>query len=618
MNKHLRIFILSIILFSSLFSNVLAKNNPDSLINLVKNVPDTQKAVLYNKIAKSFYREKKLPLSFEYFKKTLQWAKKNNDSLLIAKSYNNIAVVYDITGNYQEAVAYYNIAMKIFYSLFNIKYLGIVYNNLGVIYEEMKEPGNALKIYYKALELKTKIRDTLHMAGTLNNIGIIFNNDYNNNDSALYYYKKAYHCYSVVNNQTGKNIIKSNTAVILFNQQQDEKALKDLFSSLHYFQKSGNVEEEASNLLLITNIYIINKDYQKAISYVKKALSITDTHNFIRLKSSALYAYFNVMEKTGNFKKALQYFKKYDSIKEVLFNNKKRKIINDNNFRINLSEKSHEIELLKKQDKINKLNFKRTNLILIITLLSLLSLILLLTFIVFRYKINKKTANEESIILKTRLLRSQMAPHFIFNTLMGIQSMLIKGENEKAMDYLVEFAKLMRSLLVNSNITFVTLESEISVLKHYIKLEKMRLAYPFDLNFKIEVDAPLSSIQMPPMLLQPFIENAIVHGLAPKMEKGTICILFKQKQEKLLVIIEDNGIGRNKSKELNKIKHYDSKAIELTKKRIKMLYHRYKKKINFTITDLYDDNNNPIGTRVDFVFDIFYNHNLNKSENQDD
>jgi len=182
---------------------------------------------------------------------------------------------------------------------------------------------------------------------------------------------------------------------------------------------------------------------------------------------------------------------------------------------------------------------------------------------------------------------------------MSIQTFLLDNKVDIASDYLVDFAKLIRSILQHTRQTFIPLEKEIEVLQQYIKLEKLRFSDKFDYEFIINVEEP-EDIMVPPMLAQPFIENAIIHGLVPAQKKGFLKLLLEEKKDEITFLIEDNGIGRRKSLKLSKNENHQSLATEITNKRLRLLSKRYNRKITMHIEDLYDENGNAMGTRVLF------------------
>jgi LytS/YehU family sensor histidine kinase len=186
---------------------------------------------------------------------------------------------------------------------------------------------------------------------------------------------------------------------------------------------------------------------------------------------------------------------------------------------------------------------------------------------------------------------------------MSIQAILLENNVEKASEYLVDFARLVRSIMQQTRKSFIPLDKELEVLQQYIKLEKLRFGDKFDYSFEVKVEHP-EEIRFPPMLAQPFIENAIKHGLVPANRKGLLYVLFEEKGDELIVKIEDNGIGRERSAKLNKFESHKSLATEITQERIRLISSRYKIKISFQIEDLYNDKAEPSGTRVTFNMKI--------------
>lgn len=228
-------------------------------------------------------------------------------------------------------------------------------------------------------------------------------------------------------------------------------------------------------------------------------------------------------------------------------------------------------------------------------------------YLIARYFLNQE---KEKSILKQRVkdvemqtLRSQMNPHFLFNSLNSINSFIIQQKSREASIYLNTFSKLMRSILDNSRQESISLEKEIETLEMYMKLEMARLENSFDYEIEIDHNLDAGFVQVPPLILQPFVENAIWHGLNNKKENGNVHIKIMQISEALLSIkITDNGIGRKASAELKKeqIKH-KSYGIEITKERLELLNPANQ----IIITDLEDENGNAVGTMVELKI-VYY------------
>lgn len=222
------------------------------------------------------------------------------------------------------------------------------------------------------------------------------------------------------------------------------------------------------------------------------------------------------------------------------------------------------------------------------------------------YKI--KLEYEEKIILQEKVslkeisaLRAQMNPHFIFNSLNSIQHLILNNDRVSALKYLSKFGKLTRNLLENSIETKLTLADEIKLLNSYLELESLRFDKMFNYKINIAKDLDANNVEIPILLIQPFVENAIIHGLVNK-EYGekTLTICFKKQENDITCQIEDNGVGRIASKTTNSLmkKQKKSRGMEITEKRLDLLTHTQTRKSTIDIIDKYDSNGIPTGTKV--------------------
>jgi two-component system, LytTR family, sensor kinase len=205
-------------------------------------------------------------------------------------------------------------------------------------------------------------------------------------------------------------------------------------------------------------------------------------------------------------------------------------------------------------------------------------------------EINK--VNEQMAQLELASLRSQMNPHFIFNSLNSVQKYIWENKEEDAAEYLAKFAKLMRAILENSRKDLIPLKEEIDVLKIYIELEHRRSNGQFDYSIKTDETLDQEATMVPPMLMQPFIENAIWHGLNKKQSKGNLAITVARQADKLVCIIDDDGVGRQpKTQTLAEEKK--SLGIEITQQRIARLMETTKQEASVFI---YDKTANDVAT----------------------
>lgn len=212
----------------------------------------------------------------------------------------------------------------------------------------------------------------------------------------------------------------------------------------------------------------------------------------------------------------------------------------------------------------------------------------------------KATFEKQKADLEMNALRAQMNPHFIFNCLSSIESYIIKNDTLKASSYLSNFSRLIRLILQNSRTSYVNLKDELEALGLYIQLEQMRLRNSFTYEIILVDDLNAENHEIPPMLIQPFVENSIWHGLQPMSNGGRVTIKIEKVEESLQCTIQDNGIGRieaAKNKEAKKVKR-KSMGMNITYERMEIINNVYDTNNEVQIDDLYDQSNKPIGTRV--------------------
>jgi LytS/YehU family sensor histidine kinase len=205
-----------------------------------------------------------------------------------------------------------------------------------------------------------------------------------------------------------------------------------------------------------------------------------------------------------------------------------------------------------------------------------------------------------------KALRSQMNPHFIFNALQSIQTFLLNHKTDDANLYLLKFSKLMRAVLENSQFRDVPISDDLKALELYMQLESIRLPHPFTYAFHIDEAIDADETTIPPLILQPFVENAIWHGLQFKESPGHIDIFISKNNGSLVAAVHDNGIGRDMSRKVAQpmLMKKESLGMKLTEDRLRILSDTRKVKAHFNIIDLFNNQNKPSGTKVELSLPI--------------
>jgi len=411
---------------------------------------------------------------------------------------------------------------------------------------------------------------------------------------------------------------------------------REIFNELLELQKYNSDSIGKSKIYQrIATCYQNEKNYTLAIKYTENALALLKGSN-LNLSYHLYYEHlYQHNKRLKNLEKTIYYLEKRDSIAKLLYNidilNKMKKL----EVKYNLKETEVKIDFLNQKDILNQAKIKRETQIKY--LISLLFIVILiggyLSYRAYKRKqllIFEKTtalhenerikAEKEIMELEQKMLLLQMNPHFIFNSLNSIKSFIMQNKSENAMEYLEDFAQLMRLILSASRKETIKLDNELKLISYYLKLEQVRMNFTFDFKFNLseEVKENQELISIPTMFIQPFIENAIHHGLNHLNEKGIIELTIDEENENgiLQIIITDNGIGRGKASLLNasKSKNHESLAIKIMADRIKAFQYKFNKMITFEIADLYYDKENT-GTKVILNIPFISNHEQQNKSN---
>jgi len=358
----------------------------------------------------------------------------------------------------------------------------------------------------------------------------------------------------------------------------------------------------------IANAYIAQDKLDEAIPYLEKSIVEADKDDDLVVQKDATRKLSEVYRYKGDYTKALESYQDYVAVVDSLYVRKEQEISRAARFNREIANTQNRISSLEQERELSQSKYslavteqqlyeetsKRQKWI-IYSLIFGIALMALTAFLYYRSNKQQKLANN---LLALKSLRTQMNPHFIFNALNSVNNFIAKSDERSANRFLSEFSVLMRSVLENSEEDFIPLVKELELLELYVKLEHSRFSDKFDYEIEVDKKIDVDAFQIPPMLLQPYIENAIWHGLRYKEEKGFLKIKVRQVTNDMLEIcIEDNGIGRKKSAELKTTnqRKQKSKGMGNIQKRIQILNDMYKNRVEVSIADLNEDKT---GTKV--------------------
>jgi len=577
----------------------------------------------YNNIGGAFWNRGKYEEALKYYFNALELSRAMNDKTGIAISCNNVGLVYWNLGKYSEALKVLFESLKAGRESGSKSVLVNTYNNIGIIYFLQSNYKEALKYYRISLDVSREIGDKRGIVSAYNNMALIYTEEEN--------YAKALDTYLSslkISEEIGdKKIIAMtycNIGVIWFNEENYDEALKNHTISLNMMNEIGTIYGQAINYIDLGKIDMVNKKFNEARKKFEHALLLSKESGDREWVKNSYEALAELDSTTGNWKGAFEYNKLFIASRDSLVNEENTKKTVEARMEYEFGIKEAGIKASNdKKAALAKAEIERQKILrnVIACATALLVLASIFSFVFYKRKrdiaFEKKTAEakQQEAELKQlvsevemKALRSQMNPHFIFNSLQSIYRFMQNYDIERAGNYLIGFSKLIRLILENSMHQEITLQEDMDALELYMEMESMRLADKFDYSFEIHDGLETHAIMVPPLLLQPFVENAIWHGLSPKAGKGHIAIRVKKNGEKMIKFeVEDNGVGRNKKVTGDKIiEKKGSLGIAITKERIELINRRNDVRAHFEIVDLTDAENNALGTKVEVVLPLLF------------
>ena len=554
----------------------------------------------------------------EYLQHYIDYAKTQSDSSLISKGLFHVAVIDLDLGNYDKSLAIFYRILAIEEKNNNPKKIASIYNTIGIIYKRTNKFKEAIANYTEAAKIFKASNIKIDYGMSIQNIGNIYFEIKN--------YDKAKQCYEealdIFYNVKSRPFI----ATVLGNLGNLCEAQKEYNQALHYYQQALIIwKKETKKISLVNclnNLGELNlklKKYNDAEMYLNEALNIALE---IKANPSLFDVYSNINKlyfEKKDFEKAYQFYSLANQIKDTIFNESNAKQLNLLQTKYDTEKKNKQIALLAKEKEVQEKEDQRQATLnkAIASGLVLIILIAALAIYIYRQRLLLTTKNNQVkeadfkrqlVELEMRALRAQINPHFLFNCMNAINLMILKKENENASLYLSKFTKLVRLILENTEASSVTIESEMVLLESYIQLEELRL--PGKIVYKISVDDSIriQSTYIPPMVLQPVVENAIWHGIVHRERNplGSISIDIRKSDDQLLCIIEDDGVGREKARQLRdkSVLKNKSMGIKITEERLRLLSRKQMEQC-IQIIDLKDPLNYASGTRVILNIPIF-------------
>jgi sensor histidine kinase YesM len=306
----------------------------------------------------------------------------------------------------------------------------------------------------------------------------------------------------------------------------------------------------------------------------------------------------DLAQRKEEYKNALEYYQKAKTFNEEVNSDRNLRYVNDMIIRYDSEKKNNQIAVLAKENEIVKLRLRRNQNTIIVVGLALC----LIGFILYiLYRQNQLHNEKKMLTLEQTMLRSQMNPHFLFNSLNSIKLYIINNEQKNAVHYLNKFSKLVRKILEASSLREISLAEELETVELYMNIENIRFSNEIDFKISVEEGIEVHNVKIPSLILQPFLENALWHGLSSKEgDKKIELHVYRGKNGFINISITDNGIGREVAERIkeNKVLKRKSIGIDITKERLANFSKDYQNSFNVEILDLFDEHQQANGTRV--------------------
>ena len=478
-------------------------------------------------------------------------------------------------------------------------YEGIAFNSIGNAFFKQKQYPKALDYYQQAIEVRGSINDLAGLASTYNGIGAI-HNKMGDLDESEKFILKSIELKEQLEDDDGLAVSNKNLGSIYYKRDLFHEAIKYYKISLQFERKIQKKSGLASSYFNLGISYYSLDDIPKSITYIDSSLHISKEIGYMKGVLQAHQALSEIQEKNGNTKTALVHFQIYSEIKDSIDDHKNQLVLDaiETKYEVEKTE-NEKIQLAREVDiKSNEIETNR------ILLLILIILIVLIVLVFIQRAKNVRLSSKQKITeLDQRVLRAQINPHFLFNSLNSIQHFFLNNEVKKANKYLSDFGILMRNILDESTRSNSTIEEEIDFISRYLSLEQARLNGKFTFEIKVDEQIDIMNTVIPTLILQPFVENSVWHGIAPNTEDGEILISFENTESnEIRCTIRDNGIGVNVSKSQSHGKKKNViNAIQITQERINLLRKRSSNKNRVNIIEL-TTNDQVSGTEVSFTF----------------
>lgn len=539
-----------------------------------------------NYLALNFMYQNKKDSAIYYTEQAIQYARRNSDLGYLADCFHTQARIYDYFGQVELSVARNIRALQFAKEINDIYRLAKYNRELGVSQRSITNYEDAEYYFKLSYEYSKQINDMRQMGLALSNLGTIY---YARKEfpKAIENTRRAIKILTELNDFNGLGEAHNNLGMIYREQKDYNKASTNFNQALVFYESTGNKESIASVYHNVGTVFQKQKKYANALNYLERSIEIrkqfgskNQIYNTYRVMSSV---YKDIGKKDESMKymelyldyidsnSTLQAATKIAELSELYRSEQRERLIMSQADSIERQRQERALTSTKLENSQLRNNFQ------MYIILAFLIIIVLAGIIGFyRWNQTKIKQQQKEAEMSQTLLRAQMNPHFVFNAMSVIQSYIYENDTVNSSKFLVNFSRLMRLILENSPKEFIPLDTEVEILQKYLETQKLRFEDRFEFDISVSEEINTEYAMIPPMITQPFIENAIEHGQLHTIEGGFIHVSFRKVNDLLQILIEDNGIGRKGSELNKKSKAHKSMAMNITRERIDNLNKKYR------------------------------------------
>jgi tetratricopeptide (TPR) repeat protein len=557
-------------------------------------------------LGQALYSQDKFDEALACQKKSIFFLEKTNDWEGEGKAWAWIGMTYATLGNYDSSFLYCSKSLFIRQKMSDHACVVLSYINMGQLYKAAGSFVDALDYYNQGLQYaKVHHINKFDINWTyFEVVGTIYRY-LNNPDSSYYFLQK-----SVYEDSTNEMTRISFGETLLMRNQYDS-ALKIFLKPVDAFRKGNDKYDLMRVLMDASKANFAKGNTKTALLYGLETYSIAKQARARQFLLEGNLLLSKIYHQIHQYDSAYLYDEKFATLKDSLVNSQFLWKLTNFKERTEFKNKMDQLAVLDNENKIKeeklKQEAKQKWILIACFIVAALAGIILYKNLALKRKNEKlesrgkQTELQQHVTdLEMQALRAQMNPHFIFNCLSSINRFILKNETEAASNYLTKFSRLIRTVLTNSKKSFISLEDELEMLRLYLEMEKLRFKDSFDYSITFINSIDDGNVFLPPLLLQPFAENAIWHGLMHKEGQGKLEFELSIDEKVLTCAISDNGIGRNKAAALKSKSAEKEKSLglQITKERLALLNEDFTNETFFQIDDLFDNAGKPSGTRV--------------------